>query len=693
MIRQKHAPRPARARRPRRAEGDSPMQRLWRRLGRRTRALLAVVCSVAVLVLALGAPALLFAVTDELRFARPTDAGTSYQSRTVDGEDIYLVRQLKDREQAQINSFIAMATSQDTTQALYLPAVTDDISRMQSSPQLCTQCANLLQSLADLEILDSAWLNEMQFMVTQNPEGIYGSSDSMGFLTICYFPSGDVGLQQMSMTIESRTGKMVSLQLSLTGSGRPAPNAEALLRGWVQLNDLDILGDWTVPTGTRWESTGLYSARGGLLATCISCPLSTGFDILSLELTPCSPQQYQAGALPSAGTESGISNEQLYTGQMEYLNANRFNTGSELYVPVTVQDDGGRYLTQVVCLDFAHQIVQPVCRVDGCSHNTTACPACLGYVDDIANVSLYATGGNVYAMVTPGGDAPTRVLELTGGGVSQRVAAELAEDTVTFLAATGSTVYLQRQSRAELNDNLPSPLAALDLTTGQCIDTGALLAPQRRVVGCCGSCLLVADTVNGNPPGSHNLFSTNFAELDEALSVQSTLQLELLDPATGGWRLAAPLTGNLGFFVQRYSASEWLVFSQIYDLSWLTYRQPVQVVNPRTGTVDVLPYDLTASQCCALSDLASSQGPFPAELYLSHVSEYFGTEGDLLYVPGPDEIYELLPAPSQEGWTPIAVTNTGELVFSRGDTLGGAFGIARLEDLAGIGVDAIRPFT
>ena len=46
-------------------------------------------------------------------------------------------------------------------------------------------------------------------------------------------------------------------------------NISDLLNAWVQWEGLTDLGDWTVPYGSDYAETGLYSARGNALLTCV----------------------------------------------------------------------------------------------------------------------------------------------------------------------------------------------------------------------------------------------------------------------------------------------------------------------------------------------------------------------------------------------------------------------------------------
>ena len=46
-------------------------------------------------------------------------------------------------------------------------------------------------------------------------------------------------------------------------------NISNLLNAWVQWEGLTDLGDWTVPYGSDYAETGLYSARGNALLTCV----------------------------------------------------------------------------------------------------------------------------------------------------------------------------------------------------------------------------------------------------------------------------------------------------------------------------------------------------------------------------------------------------------------------------------------
>lgn len=104
------------------------------------------------------------------------------------------------------------------------------------------------------------------------------ATDSLGFVTVRrYTLQGDMLLTRSSVTMDSRTGAVVEVWLSL-----PAGDAEALplpdetaLRAFAAQAGLESLGDWAVPADSTYRCA-LCSENGRALITASTHPYTYG---------------------------------------------------------------------------------------------------------------------------------------------------------------------------------------------------------------------------------------------------------------------------------------------------------------------------------------------------------------------------------------------------------------------------------
>lgn len=104
------------------------------------------------------------------------------------------------------------------------------------------------------------------------------ATDSLGFVTVRrYTLQGDMLLTRSSVTMDSRTGAVVEVWLSL-----PAGDAEALplpdetaLRAFAAQAGLESLGDWAVPADSAYRCA-LCSENGQALITASTHPYTYG---------------------------------------------------------------------------------------------------------------------------------------------------------------------------------------------------------------------------------------------------------------------------------------------------------------------------------------------------------------------------------------------------------------------------------
>lgn len=641
-----------------------------RRAGRLRTALILLACALAVALTA-TAPALMFALGDIARFAHPADIDNPYTSRTVDGDDLYLVRMLHERQEA---SVAASAGQQSSGQSLYLGA-SFSYDSMQNDVSLSVRCSEILRQLADGGVLPYNWVDETLAATSYDPYSFRGSSDSLGFTVIGYFPGWNGETQQMSMTLESRTGKLVSLQM-IAPSDASAPDASTVLSAWIQLCDLDILGDWAAPAGTQWESTGLYSARGGLLATCVTVyNEDQGLWGISLDLVPCTQDELTAAAQAQDMTQAAQS-----TGTMVRMNTQSqqgyyFNSGSDLYF-LELTDNG---LYRMMDLDYESGTLCCVCQKSLCQHDSSDCPACFArdgaiYVDDSGQIYVFQAGES-----SDNVSHPAVLYAIDPGGKQTTVVATLySASDLEPLAVCNGLLYIRQYGNAAgtnpLDDPTPDTVISVSLTTGQRSVTPTRMGSSEELLGVCDGFLVTVRQLDGrafrNP-----LLTPSF--LSTWTDQQICLEMDLLNPATGEryriTRLDGQYMGNGGGL---YVSDTWLVPTwssapDAADMGTLT----LWLVSLSSGSADefVLPLPSlpTIPNVVPLaSRMADGKSGSYSDLpwiYLSNLSDGNGTFYDAIYQMDFGSLLRIEPSLSPDSWQIIAVTDDLRLVLEQSD--------------------------
>lgn len=254
------------------------------------RGLLLAVCAAAIVPLA-AIPLGWFAVTDAALVGQRQNQETPYTSLVPTGNDYYLLRQLNTRVKlAERGSTGPIYSEEDGVQGMYVSGATYSGGMNYADSDMVAYRDEVLKTLVDGGVLPQTWYDQVKEEIDYWAASTYYSTDSLGFLRLKTYVGENSGICLLNLEVDSRTGKVVSLWISaLQGHEIDASTA---LPAWVELNELDGLGDWTVPTGTDYEQSGLYSQNGQALMTC-----ATGVDtyssygdlrqFLSLQLGPC----------------------------------------------------------------------------------------------------------------------------------------------------------------------------------------------------------------------------------------------------------------------------------------------------------------------------------------------------------------------------------------------------------------------
>lgn len=253
------------------------------------RGLLLAVCAAAIVPLA-AIPLGWFALTDAAMVGQRRDQDTPYTSLVPTGNDYYLLRQLNTRvELAEKSVAGPLYTEEEGVQGMYLSGATYSADMTYADSTMEQYRDELLRTLVDGGVLPQAWMDQIKQEMDYWAGPTYYSTDSLGFVRLVTYVGENSDVCILNLEADSLTGKVVALWISAEQEHEIDPAVS--LPAWVELNELDGLGDWTVPQGTDYEESGLYSASGQALMTC-----ATGSDtytdynkqryFLSLQLGP-----------------------------------------------------------------------------------------------------------------------------------------------------------------------------------------------------------------------------------------------------------------------------------------------------------------------------------------------------------------------------------------------------------------------
>ncbi|MFR6664095.1 MAG: hypothetical protein ACLURG_12950 [Gemmiger sp.] len=245
-------------------------------------------CAAAVLACA-AMPAAFLAVTDAAYIGRVVPVAEPYTAPTPAADDYYILRQLAARRQDSAELPRAEEPTAPGTPKMYIGASASLESMNYADAATADAAEQALQRLADCGVLPGDWAVQQDTAAEEESYTDYDgrwydlsaafcATDSLGFVTVRrYTLQGDMLLTRSSVTMDSRTGAVVEVWLSL-----PAGDAEALplpdetaLRAFAAQAGLESLGDWAVPADSAYRCA-LCSENGQALITASTHPYTYG---------------------------------------------------------------------------------------------------------------------------------------------------------------------------------------------------------------------------------------------------------------------------------------------------------------------------------------------------------------------------------------------------------------------------------
>ena len=350
-------------------------------------------------VLATGALALAISALPMLAL-RLTDIGllTAPHARTQatgalspKGDDLYLVRALAQRSrqagstQEPLYGEVDMGYNGQMLMASYLDEM---------------RAAGVLSEALGVPLVDGLEADDAYQCTYQ--------ADTAGFLTLA-LTQQQTNSRLCELTVESRTGKVVSARLCLINAGPVgAAGAKAdMLRAYCEYLGLDMLEDWAPCSGTSYGEDAVYSRDGEVLlaaGTVQDDTLGDRYLLLNARVLPADTYAQMEQAFDamqaSGGALAACAGLQKLDGGPQPLDETR------CMLPVNA---GAGVLLTV--LDKAAMQQGVLCGRPGCAHSAKSeCPALVQ-----SSLGAFARGGRVYdlqyALPVEGVDsAPSLVL-------------------------------------------------------------------------------------------------------------------------------------------------------------------------------------------------------------------------------------------------------------------------------------------
>lgn len=183
-------------------------------------------CAAAVLACA-AMPAAFLAVTDAAYIGRVVPVADPYTAPTPAADDYYILRQLAARRQDSAELPRAEEPTAPGTPKMYIGASASLESMNYADAATADAAEQALQRLADCGVLPGVWAAQQDTAAEEDSYTDYDgrwydlsaafcATDSLGFVTVRrYTLQGDMLLTRSSVTMDSRTGAVVEVWLSL----------------------------------------------------------------------------------------------------------------------------------------------------------------------------------------------------------------------------------------------------------------------------------------------------------------------------------------------------------------------------------------------------------------------------------------------------------------------------------------------
>lgn len=334
-----------------------------------------VMAATGVLMLLISAlPMLALQLSDVGLLTAPHARGQATGALSPKGDDLYIVRALAQRRQQTLDE-----------EKLYGESAA--IAMGYEGQMLM---AGYLDEMQTAGVLPEELTGPLSYEMEQ--DGFYEctyQADAAGFLTFSLV-NVETNMQVCGLTVESHTGKVVSMRLLLIDGSLPEINYAELLQAYCEYLGLTILEDWALCTGTYYGENALYSQNGEtLLAASEITDDAAGLHYLMMDARVVPAEQYQT----LGATYDAMRAQKELPAAAEGLRSARWNSClvDDTHCIWMENTEAGCLMT---LLDKTNMTNRLLCAKPGCTHAPgSTCPAWVDYP-----LAVFAQNGQIYAV-------------------------------------------------------------------------------------------------------------------------------------------------------------------------------------------------------------------------------------------------------------------------------------------------------
>ena len=229
-----------------------------------------VVLLTGVIALFLSALPILFLQLDDiLLFSKVHPRTYEKNDVTVSGDDIYLARALVNQRKLQVEANQGYSFNETETNFYISPQLNSQ--NMLWGEQGSTFFAKQIEIFIQNKILPQDYGEAVKNALAEPEVECYYSTDTAGFLYFYAYASNEklqMGNSFCSFTLESRTGKIVTLRAKTLWSQKEDSPDLSIAQNYITYLELDALSDWKQPKNTPFAESAFYSADAQLLVYC-----------------------------------------------------------------------------------------------------------------------------------------------------------------------------------------------------------------------------------------------------------------------------------------------------------------------------------------------------------------------------------------------------------------------------------------
>lgn len=231
-----------------------------------------VVLLTGLIALCLSALPILFLQLDDiLLFSKVHPRTYEKNDIEVSGDDIYLARALTNQRKLQIEANNRYSFNEISNNFYVSSQLNPENMTLLWGEQGSAFFAQQVEIFIQNKILPQDYGNMVKNALAEPKVECYYSTDTAGFLYFYAYASKEEFQMQnsfCSFTLESRTGKIVTLRAKTLWSQKEDSPDLSIAQNYITYLELDALSDWKQPKNTPFAESAFYSADAQLLVYC-----------------------------------------------------------------------------------------------------------------------------------------------------------------------------------------------------------------------------------------------------------------------------------------------------------------------------------------------------------------------------------------------------------------------------------------